>query len=277
MKIIGKPKIGLALGGGGARGLAHIGVIKVLEREKIPIDYIAGTSAGALIGGIYAATKNIKKIEEISQKLNYRDFIRTFSDITLKSGLVKGRNAIKFIEKYTGKITFEQMKIPFRAVTTDLVTGKTYMLYKGNVAKAIRTSCSIPGLFKPLKYGNKILIDGGVTEQVPVKSVKMMGAEKTIAVNLNRKHFPPKFKDKSNGKISPIANLMSAINIMIYNVAKQNVKTADIILAPEIPDIPLTKFVNGAEYIKIGEKECEKHIDKIKWMSKRRFLLMPVS
>lgn len=277
MRIIGRPKIGLALGGGGARGLAHIGVIKVLEKHKIPIDYIAGTSAGSLIGGIYAAKGDIKQIEEIAETLTYKDFIQTFSDISLRSGLLRGNKARDFIEKYVGEITFKNLKISFNAVTTDLISGETFALKRGDVATAIRASCSIPGIFPPIKRGKKLLIDGGATEQVPVKTVKKMGADRIIAVNLNSKHFLPKIKDKKTGKISAISTLSSTMNIMIYHVAQRSIKGAHIVINPDVPDIPITKFVNGSEYIKIGEKACENLIDEIKWMSKKSFLFLPVS
>ncbi len=277
MRLIGRPKIGLALGGGGARGLAHIGVIKTLEKHKIPIDYIAGTSAGSLIGGIYAARKDIKKIEEIAETLTYKDFIQTLSDISLKSGILRGNKAKDFIEKYVGKITFKSLKIPFNAVTTNLVNGETFIINRGDVATAIRASCSLPGIFHPVKIGRKLLIDGGVTEQVPVKTVKKMGADRIIAVNLNSRHFLPKIKDKKTGKISAISTLSSTMNIMIYHVAKRNIKNAHIVINPDVPDIPLTKFINGTEYIKVGEKACEDQIDEIKWMSKKKLLFMPVS
>jgi len=277
MRLIGRPKIGLALGGGGARGLAHIGVIKTLEKHKIPIDYIAGTSAGALIGGIYAATKDIKQIEEIAETLTYKDFIQTFSDISLKSGLLRGEKVKNFIGRYAGEKTFKKLKIPFNAVTTDLVSGKTFAIKRGDIATAIRASCSLPGIFHPVKRGKKLLIDGGATEQVPVKTVKNMGAERIIAVNLNSRHFQPKIKDKKNNEISTISTLISTMNIMIYHVAERSVKGAHIVINPDVPDIPLTKVVNGTEYIKIGEKACEDQIDEIKWISKKSFLFLPVS
>ena len=144
-----RPKIGLALGSGGSRGLAHIGVIKALEENNIPIDFIAGSSIGAMAGGFYAAGLSIKKMEEISLETNWR---RMFSlvDPHLKQGLISGEKVKTFIEGYVDGKKIEDCKIPFVAVATDLKTGEIVILNKGEMAQAIRASISIPLVFKPV-------------------------------------------------------------------------------------------------------------------------------
>jgi len=136
-------KIGLALGSGGPRGLAHIGVIKTLVENNIPIDFIAGASAGALVGGAYAATKNIKTIEKIALQVNRRQIL-SLIDPTWKHGLIKGIKIERFIENYIGKISFKDLKIPFSAIATDIRTGEMVLMNQGRVASAIRASISIP-------------------------------------------------------------------------------------------------------------------------------------
>ncbi|MBN2015273.1 patatin-like phospholipase family protein [Candidatus Dojkabacteria bacterium] len=277
MKLFGRSKIGLALGGGGARGLAHLGVIKVLERNKIPIDFIAGTSAGALIGGMYAAKKNVRELEELAQNVSYKDYLRAFSDPSLVSGLFKGGKAINFIKEQVGKINVEDTKIPFRAVAADVVTGETVYIDTGNLAEAIRTSCSVPGVFSPFKKRKRFLIDGGVVEQVPVKAVKDMGAQRVIAVSLNWKHFPPKDKEGKDDKL-PVSSIVSAaLDIMGYNIAKYNIKEAEIVIEPRVPDVPMFKFLGETRIIEIGEKAAVDKIEEIKWMIKKTILGIPYS
>lgn len=182
-------KIGLALGSGGPKGLSHIGVIKVLEKNNIPIDFIAGTSIGSVIGGFYAATKDIKKIEEIALTNNWRQTLSLFFDLSLRQGFVDGKKIKNFIENVIGKIHFQYLKIPFSAVASDIKTGKAVVLNNGEVALAIRASSSIPLIFKPVKLENRLLVDGGLSLPVPAGVVRKMGADLVIAVNLDYDYF----------------------------------------------------------------------------------------
>jgi NTE family protein len=273
MSLLSGPKIGLALGGGGARGLAHIGVIKTLEKYKIPIDFIAGTSAGSLVGGMYAATGDIKRIENLANEVTYNDFLKAFWDPSLISGLLKGKRTREFIEDKVGDIKIEDTKIPFVAVATDLISAKTVTLKRGSLSKAIMASCSIPGLFQPVEWKEYLLIDGGSTQQVPAQVAKDMGADKVIAVNLNPTHF---FDKKSlSKKISAVNILITSFNIMMKRIAKENSKAADLVIKPDVPYVPLTKLVNGQELIKIGEKAAEKRLEDLKWLTKKKFLGIP--
>lgn len=277
MALFSRNKIGLALGGGGARGIAHIGVIKVLEKYKIPIDFIAGTSAGALIGGMYAATKNIKKIEKLAHEVSYKDFIRAFSDPSLASGLIKGNKVIEYIEKLIGKIKVEETKIPFHAVAADIISGQPVIIRKGSLAESIRASCSMPGIFQPFKKGKKFLVDGGFVHPVPVQTARRMGASKVIAVNLSWKHFPPKDKNKDDDKIPITSILYSAFDVMSYYLAKYDIKKADIVIEPKVPNVPMFKFFGEGKLIKIGEKAALEVINDIEWMAKERFFGIPIS
>jgi NTE family protein len=161
-------KIGLALGCGGARGLAHIGVIKTLVKNNIPIDYIAGSSIGALIGSLYAATLDILQVEKWFLELTYKDLIKVLLDPSLHSGLIKGEKFINFLQSKIGVRKIEELKIPFRAVATDLFTGKAVVFKKGDLGLAIRSSCAVPFLFSPVISGDKCLVDGGISMPVPV-------------------------------------------------------------------------------------------------------------
>lgn len=252
-------KIGLALGGGGPRGLAHIGVLKILKQNNIPIDLIAGTSTGALIGGMYALDKNIKKIEKIALNVNWRNFL-SLVDLTLYRGLIKGIKVKKFIENYTGNASFKDIKIPFLAIATDLETGETIFLNKGEISNAIRISISIPLIFKSIKLNNRILVDGGLSMPVPVQAVKSMGADIVIAVNLNTNC---RGKNKNNN-----FNFYKIINNSIYilrsHLSFWNSKEADLIITPNLGKVGWGKFINPQSVILEGEKATKKIIKALK-------------
>jgi len=190
-------KIGLALGSGAARGLAHIGVLKVLDREGIPIDFVAGTSAGALIGALYAAGISPMEIEEIALNIDRRKTISFFTPTISSSGLVDGSRIEKFIESILGRQNIGDLKIPFAAVATDLQTGEEIVITEGSLITALRASISIPGIFTPVKYKGRLLVDGGLVNPVPVSTTFNMGADIVIAVNV----LPPPQKNIQNLRI----------------------------------------------------------------------------
>jgi NTE family protein len=254
-----KLKIGLALGSGGAKGLAHIGVIKTLEENNISIDFIAGSSIGALIGGFYAATKNIEQIEEIALEVNWRQ-IPSLIDPSLRQGLLSGEKVKNFIESHIDKIHFKDLKIPFSAIATDLRTGQTVLLTEGEVASAVRASVSFPLIFKPVKQGGKLLADGGLSLPVPVKVVKKMGAELTIAVNLEADYFAN--GQNSNFGFYKIAN--NSINLLRYHLSDWNSKNADIVISPKTGSVKWNKFLNGKEVILAGEKATKILLPQLK-------------
>ena len=174
-------KIGLALGGGSAKGFAHIGVLKVLHKNKIYPDYIAGTSAGAMVGALYAAGHSPEQIEEMAQKTDWKKVL----DFTIpKQGLLAGKLMENKIRKELGGKTFSQLNIPFQAVAYNLDLHEKVVFSKGDVAKAVRASLSIPGVFAPLKIEGHRYIDGGVVDPTPFDVVRDMGADYIIAVDL---------------------------------------------------------------------------------------------
>ena len=176
-----KKKIGLALSGGGARGIAHIGVLKVLHDHRIPVDYIAGTSSGALIGSLYAGGVNITTMLEIATKLKWKHFFRI---VLSKSGLVSSEEIEAFVISQIGKKTFADLEIPLAAVTTDLKTGEQIVLDKGPVEKAVRASCTFPWMYTPVRHENTLLVDGCLKNNLPADVVKKMGADIVIGVNV---------------------------------------------------------------------------------------------
>jgi len=178
-------KIGLALGGGSARGLAHVGIIQTLEAYNIPIDIIAGTSIGSVVGSLYAAGASINQLEEAALSMKKS---KTFSLIDLAlphSGLISGKKIVEMLNDLALKDkTFDDLEIPFATVATDVESGAEVILNQGKVIDAVRASISIPGIFTPVKYQDYYLVDGGVVDPVPVDVVQKMGADIIIAVSL---------------------------------------------------------------------------------------------
>lgn len=163
-------KVGLALGGGSARGLAHIGVLKVLEKGKIPIDMIAGTSAGALIGALYARGSSAGEIKKMVTGMSLIDRARMIDLALPKTGLITGERIKKILKELIGEADFSDLKIPFACVATDIVTGEEVVMNHGSVVEAVRASISIPAVFTLVKREGKFLVDGGLVNPVPVMS-----------------------------------------------------------------------------------------------------------
>jgi NTE family protein len=177
-------KIGLALGSGSAKGLAHIGVLKVLDEQKIPIDFIAGTSIGALIGMVYASGVSTGEMEEIALNIDKKQITSFFTPTIPYSGLVEGKRITEFIKSIIGNPNIEDLKIPFAAIATNVLNGRKVMITKGSAVEAVRASISIPGIFTPCKHNGNFLVDGGLVDPVPVNCVRDMGADYIIGVNV---------------------------------------------------------------------------------------------
>lgn len=182
--MIGQQKIGLALGSGSARGLAHIGVIHALEEAGIKIDFVSGTSVGALIGSVYASGK-LDAFERVSSDFDWKKIAYFFDIVFPKSGLIDGNKVEDFVREYVHSKTIEDLPIPFQAVASDINTGEEVILDKGDVIKAVRASISVPGIFTPVRKNGHVLVDGGLVNPVPVSTARSMGAEFVIAVDLN--------------------------------------------------------------------------------------------
>jgi len=177
-------KVGLALGSGSARGWAHIGVIRALTEAGIHVDYIAGTSIGALVGAVYASG-GIGNLENVVLQFDWKQIASFFDVVLPKSGLLDGKRISAFIRRHVKEINIEELPIPFCAVATDLGTGNEVILKEGDIIDAVRASISVPGIFTPVKKNGTILVDGGLVNPVPVSVAIEMGADFVIAVDLN--------------------------------------------------------------------------------------------
>ncbi len=231
-------KVGLALGGGGVRGLAHIGVLKVLERENIPIDLIAGTSAGGLIGGAYAHGMSVEEIEgEIEEMRSPLKLAKLMDSgvFQTKNGLLSGEQIVSYFTELLGEgLTFDDMKIPFAAVAISLEDGKEVVLSSGELISAMRASMSVPGFFEPCERDDLRLIDGGILNNVPADVVREMGADVVIAVDVT---FPIDMESSSLLDIGMGEELWQTIVIMLNNITERRLKESapEVLIRPTLP------------------------------------------
>ncbi len=180
-----RPRLGLALGAGAARGMAHLGVLRELEEAGLAPDVVAGTSIGALVGGMYAAGK-LDRLTEVALRLDWKQIARYFVEISFpRSGLIEGNKLTALLAEIVGEVELTELPLPFRAVTTNLMTGEEVVISDGDLVEAIRASIAVPGIFTPARRGDDLLVDGGLVNPVPVSVCRTMGAERIIAVDLN--------------------------------------------------------------------------------------------
>ncbi len=253
-----RKKIGLALSGGAARGYAHLGVLRVLEEEGIPIDFIAGTSAGSFAGGAYASGLSIEQIKEIAQDISwYRVSGLNFS----AKGLISNKPIANIIKNQFPTNRFEQLRVPFAAVATNLQTGKKKVFKKeGDLGFAICASCAIPGIFAPLidEDGNQF-VDGGVVANLPVNTVREMGAEIVIASDVIS------CGSSSWGSPNTIVGILFQSAMMLLRTTSVSQHSlADVVVLPKLENLRPDELGKLDEFIEIGEEAARSKIDEIK-------------
>ncbi|WP_299087123.1 patatin-like phospholipase family protein [uncultured Metabacillus sp.] len=253
MPLTKEPKIGLALGSGGARGFAHLGVLKVLRDSGIQVDLIAGSSMGALVGCFYASGLSIERMYQFALAFKRKYYL----DFTVpKMGFIAGNRVKELIRLFTHRKTFSELDIPVAVVATDLYDGSKVIFKDGPVADAVRASIAIPGIFVPEKINGKLLVDGGVVDRVPVSVVKEMGADIIIAVDVS--HV------KRNEEITSIFDvIMQSLDIMQDELVHHREIASDIMIRPYVEQYSSRAFTNIKEIIEIGEKEALQHVEKI--------------
>jgi NTE family protein len=265
--MLRRKKIGLALSGGGPKGIAHIGVVKELLKNNIPIDYIAGTSMGAFVAGWYAAKRNVDELEQLALTYNGPQMLRLFSDVSLPHALVSGTKIEKFLQNYLGDTTIEELPIPYAAVATDLKNGEPVVLRSGKLVHAIRASISMPLLFKPYEYNGCLLVDGALCNPTPIQPLIDMGAEIVIAVNVYDKYlYSP---EKAPGFFEVFNN---SIDILCHHLSKDEVEKADIIISPACSDIGwgnLFTKEGSQKVISIGEDAAREQIELIQLVTSK--------
>ncbi len=253
-----KVRIGLALGGGFARGIAHVGVLRVFERNGIPIDLIAGVSVGAIIASAYASGTSLDEIEAAASRMNFKDVARWTLSLM---GLAASERMENFLHQLLKVHSFEQMKTPLAIVASDLSTGEPVVFQgHGNVTIPVRASCAYPGLFKPIQHNGKFLVDGGVTMELPAKPLRAMGATHVISVLLPAPEIAP----------DP-ANMLAVVN-RCFQILQRRVEPewraiSDIVLAPDVEVHSWDGFRGAKRLVEAGEQAAEAALPNIRaWL-----------
>ncbi len=240
-----RKKVGLVLGSGGARGFAHLGVIKALEENEIPIDLIVGTSAGAIVGGVYSYFKNYRKTEEEFFKFKWRQVLRRF---------VMRQRIDEIYHSVFGEITFEELKIPFRAVAFDFQKLEPVVLKEGDVGSAMEASGCLPHLWQKISWGKRNLYDGGLAVPLPVKEAKKMGADILVAANLNSKKVVNK---NYKTRIGPLGIKFYLETLQHYLIKEQS-READFLIEPEIKKLSFWDWRSPQKIIERRIESAEK-------------------
>ena len=296
--VAGRPKIGLALGGGGAKGAAEVGVLKVLEEAGIHVDCIAGASIGAIVGGLYAAGYSAAELDSLFQTQEWFSLLtdrkaslssepyKTIDGVTYIFGFpVMDKNSRGFGVMRGGRIEqildsmvsvrgctdFESLRIPFRCVAADIRTAEEVVISEGLVCKGLRASMAIPGIFKPVPQDDYLLVDGGMLNNLPVDICRQMGADIVIAVDLNQGDPQPR-KQIDVSSLSGLAGLIGLGGVIEWvtnrpDIAKYkaNLESADIYISPSLPDYDTTSFgnKNAARMIAAGVSAAKAHWDEL--------------
>jgi NTE family protein len=243
-----RPRLGLALSGGAARGVAHVGVLKVFEAEGLRVDCVAGTSAGALVGGAYAAGMSLAELEEVGRNLRWRDLGR----MTLsRLGVQSSARMEEYIRARFPRTRFEELDIPFAAVATDLQTGAAVVMRdEGDVAFAIRASCALPGWYVPVADAQgRQLIDGGLVANLPTGAARSLGADVVVAVDVN--YEGAKFMGPPT---SVIGVLLQSIIVVQRTAVVHQRQSADLVISPEVGHIRWDEMTRAGELIEAGER-----------------------
>jgi len=251
------PKVGVALGGGGARGFAEIGVLRVLEQEKIPVDLVAGTSVGSLIGALYADTGRVLDAEFLAVGVTADDLFDYKALAVFSGGLVKGQNLEEFLGTHLRHKTIESMNLPFAAVATDLMDGRTVSFRSGSVAQSVHASAAIPGVFVPVTIGGRIYVDGGVTDPLPADVARQMGADVVIAVAI-----PP--APPASPPANPVQVAFHSVAIMSAEIGACRAKEADVVISPEVGSVAFDDFSQKKKLIEAGEAAARQALPAIR-------------
>jgi NTE family protein len=246
-------RVALVLGAGASRGFAHIGVLKVLESNRIPVHMIVGTSAGSFVGGLYAYGFNAFQIQKMSFDIEKGDII----DLTVPdNGFVKGEKLEEYVNGMLKNTPIERLRIPFYAVATDIQNGKEVVFARGNTGTAVRASCSIPGIFRPAKFDNRLYVDGGVVSPVAVDAAKRLGADLVIAVDISS-------SSEGQQPEGTIDTILQSISIMESKLASIQLARADVVIRPKVGYIAPADFSKRHEAVLEGEKAALEMLPRI--------------
>jgi NTE family protein len=246
-------KVALVLGAGAAKGFAHVGVLKVLEANHVPIHMVVGTSVGSFVGSLYAYGYPAYDLQKIAMGLEKGEI----ADLTVPdNGFVKGEKLEAYVNRMIRGATMENLRIPFYAVATDIGSGEEMVFGKGNTGSAVRASCSIPGVFQPVRIGDRTYVDGGVVSPVAVDAARRLGADVVIAVDIS---------GGVSGVIpeTTLDTIFQSVNVMYAKIAANQLSRADVVIHPKVGHIASGDFTKRHEAILEGEKAAQAALPKI--------------
>lgn len=254
--MFGKKKtFGLALGGGAARGFAHIGVLKALDEAGLKPAFVAGTSVGSLIGALYCAGLSWQQIWQEAEDLDWPDLVK----VTMPTmGLVNPDRLEARVDRLVGGKTIEELPIPFQAITVDLVSGSETIMTHGPIGRAVRASCSIPGIFTPLDDGNRLLADGGIVNNLPTRQVKQMGAGFVISVDIAYCGWDHQRKPSNLLEV-----LFASTFIFMSSTGAQGRSMSDLLVVPDLADFSFHDMSHKQEMLELGYQAMQPHIKSL--------------
>ncbi len=259
--------LGLALGSGGVRGIAHIGILAALEEAGIKPDYITGCSMGAVVGACYASGMSAKELREIALNLKPRDIVDFSPAFLSRMALLRSRKVEELLLKYLGHVRIEEMQIPFKCIATDLLSGKLHVFERGRASLAVQASSAVPGIFRPVEFRRKLLVDGGCLCRVPVKLVKDMGADVVVAVDVLTNVSEPIEKVGSLlGLMLRVFDLMDSQQTLMRSTIEG--KVADIVLEPDIVGLSPYSIKDFDKTYNIGYETGKQYVKKIEKLLK---------
>ena len=258
--MFGKAKIGIAFGGGGARGFTHLGVIKALEEHGLKFDCIAGTSVGSIVGAFWASGKNFQELYDIAKQIHQKD-IKTNMLPFVPS---KTDGIQQIIKNNLGDINIEELKVPYTAVAVDLKSTKQVCISRGNLAKAVAGSCSVPAIFVPVEFEDFLLTDGGLQNTIPADVLRVMGCDYVIAVDCNKSRL----YGTESSKVSDV--VMCSIRILMQSNSIKGYLESDLVIGPETKRFKSTKIEGMDEMIEEGYKETIDMMPQIRALFKKK-------
>ncbi len=263
------PRVGLALGGGAARGFAEIGVLRVLEQEKIPVHLVAGTSVGSLVGALYADSGRVLDAELLALQVQEEDLFDYRALALFSGGLVKGEKLEAFLLKNLRHATLETLPVPLYPVAVDLQQGKAVVFERGSIAQAVHASCAIPGVFVPVQFGGRTYVDGGVLDPVPADVARQKGADVVIGVAI------PAGLPQGTPK-NPVEVAFHAAMIQNAEMGRLKASEADVLIEPDVRGVAFDDFSQKKRLIEAGEEAARRALPAIREAIAKKTRHVPV-
>ena len=248
------PRVAVVLGAGASKGFAHVGVLKVFETNRVPVDLVVGTSVGSFVGSLYAYGYDAFTLQKIAMGLEKGEI----ADLTVPdNGFIKGEKLEEYVNRAVRNTPLENLRIPFHAIATDIQSGQEFAFGKGNTGMAVRASCSIPGVFRPVHISDRTYVDGGVVSPVAVNAARRFGADVVIAVDISA-------GDGGQAPESTMETLLQSIGIMYAKLASLQLSRADVVIRPKVGHIGSSDFSKRHEAILEGEKAAQEALPAIR-------------